>query len=133
MIGNGKRVLIADDEVLIGCLLAEHLELHHFAVVAVPDGLQAMRELHQRHFDAVITDLHMPYLDGLVLLGQCHLVWPELPVILMSENLSDVVGPAMALGVAACLHKPVDPERLIHVLSATIVRSVAPVATTNMT
>lgn len=115
--GYGKRVLVADDEESIGHLLVGQLELHYFAAVAVADGLQALKELHQRHFDAVITDLHMPYLNGLDLLRQCHLVWPQLPVILISGNLLGTVWPATAQGAFACLPKPVDTEQLIHVLS----------------
>ncbi|MDI3464853.1 MAG: hypothetical protein OJF50_003674 [Nitrospira sp.] len=117
MMGYGKRVLVADDEESVGRLLVEQLELHYFAAVVAADGLRALRELHQRHFDAVITDLHMPYLDGLDLLRQCQMVWPQLPVILMSGHLLDTVWPAMAQGAFACLPKPVDTEQLIHVLS----------------
>lgn len=85
------------------------------------DGVQALRELHQRHFDAVITDLlHMPYLDGLDLLRQCHLMWPQLPVILMSGNRLGIVWPAMTQGAFACLSKPVDTEKLILVLSEAV-------------
>lgn len=120
MMGYGKRVLVVDDEEQIGHVLVEYLEMHHFAVVAVADGLQALKELRRRHFDAVITDLHMPYLDGLDLFRQCHLVWPQLPVILMSGNLFDTIRPAMAQGPYACLPKPVDPKKLIYVLSGAI-------------
>ncbi len=120
MVGYGKRLLVVDDEERIGSPLVGRLELHYFAVVAVADGLQALRELHQRHFDAVITDLHMPYLDGLDLLRQCRLVWPQLPVILLSGNLPGIIWPAMAQGAFACLPKPVDTEKLIHVLSQAI-------------
>ncbi|MBS0181504.1 MAG: response regulator [Nitrospira sp.] len=117
MMGYGKRVLVVDDEKQVGRLLVRHLELHYFAAVAVANGLQALGALHQRHFDAVITDLHMPYLDGFDLLRQCHLIWPRLPVILMSGNLSGVVRPTTAQGAFAYLSKPVDIEKLIHVLS----------------
>ena len=120
MIGYGKRVLVIGDEEFVDSFLIGELDLHHFVVVAVADGLQALRELHRRHFDAVITDLHMPYLDGLDLLRQCHLRWPQLPVILMSGNLLDIVWPAMAHGASACLPKPIDTEKLIHVLSEAI-------------
>jgi DNA-binding NtrC family response regulator len=120
MMAYGKRVLVVDDEEQIGHLLVEYLEMHYIAAVAVADGLQALRELHHRHFDAVITDLHMPYLDGLDLLRQCHLVWPKLPVILMSGHLLDIVWPAMAHGASACLPKPIDPAKLISVLSEAI-------------
>jgi DNA-binding NtrC family response regulator len=133
MIGSGKRVLIVDEEELMGHLLAEHLESHRFLVVAVTDGLQAFKELHERRFDAVVTDLHLPYLDGLDLLWQCRLLWPALPVILMSGHLLDVLDPAMTQGAYACLLKPVDSRTLIHVLDEAIVRPISPVDTTRMT
>jgi two-component system nitrogen regulation response regulator GlnG len=120
MMGYSTRVLVVDDDEWVGQLIVEHLEAQHFSAVAVTDGLQALRELHHRPFDAVITDLDMPYLDGLDLLCQCHLVWPQLPVVLMSGNLLDMVWPAMAQGAVACLSKPVDMRNLIHVLSEAI-------------
>ncbi len=88
-----KRVLVVDDEEGECPCLAEHLASHQFAVVTVTDGLQALRELHRQQFDAVITDLHVPYLDGLDLLCQCHLVWPELPVILCPRTSLISFGP----------------------------------------
>lgn len=126
MLGYGKRVLVVDDEEQIGRLLVDQLESHYFAVVAVADGLQALRNLHQRHFDAVITDLYMPYLDGLDLLRQCHLVWPKLPVILMGGDLPGIVWPLMAQGAFAYLPKPVDTEKLLHVLSEAITHRADP-------
>ncbi|NGZ10194.1 MAG: response regulator [Nitrospira sp. LK70] len=123
MMGYGKRLLVVGDEERGGCPLVGQLELHYFTVVAVADGLQALRELHRRHFDAVITDLQIPYLDGLDLLCQCRLVWPQLPIILLSGNLSGIVWPAMAQGAFACLPKPVDTEKLIHVLSQAILHT----------
>ncbi len=132
MIRNIKRVLVVDDDERVRFCLAEYLVSHQFAVVTVTDGLQALRELHRQQFDALITDLYVPYFDGFDLLCQCHLVWPELPVILMSGNLLDIVGPAMAHGAYACLPKPVDAGKLIHVLSEAIARPVLPTETTRL-
>lgn len=121
MIGYGKRVLVVDDEEPVRHLLTEQLEEHEFVVVAVADGLRALTELHRRHFDAVITDLQMPHLDGLDLLRRWHLAWPQLPVILISSHLVDeIVDLAMTHGAVACLPKPVDPGNLLHVLSEVI-------------
>lgn len=120
MMTYGKRVLVVDDEEHIGHLLVGCLEMHYFAAVAVADGRQALRELHRRHFDAVITDLEMPYLDGLNLLCQCHLVWPQLPVILLTGDSDDVTGLAMVHGAYACLSNPVDIKKLLSVLSEAV-------------
>jgi len=128
----GKHVLVADDG-LMGRRLAEHLGTSQVTVVTVTDGLQALRALHNRHFDAVITDQHLPYFDGLDLLGQCHLVWPELPVIILSFRLFEVMGPARAKGAYACLLKPVDTETLLHVLSEAMACSLSTLETARMT
>ena len=69
--------------------------------------------------NGLFLDLHIPYLDGLDL-RQCHLVWPQVPVILMSGHLLDIAWPAMAHGSSACLPEPIDPEKLISVLSEAI-------------
>ncbi|MFO0700290.1 MAG: response regulator [Nitrospira sp.] len=133
MVGSGRRVLVVDDEAMVRDLLTVELKGRKVEVVAVADGLQALREVHQQRFDAVITDLHVLYLDGFDLLRQCQLVWPDLPVILLSSHLQDVVRPAMALGAAACLPKPVDIGNLIHVLDEAIARLVPSADTTRMT
>ncbi len=118
--GHNKRVLLAGDKGP-GCVcLAKYLASHQYIVVTVTDGLQALRELHRQQFDAVVTDRHIQYFDGLDVLWQCHLVWPELPVILLSENLLESIRLPTAHGVYPCLPKPVDPEQLLHVLSETL-------------
>ncbi|MDR4471009.1 MAG: response regulator [Nitrospira sp.] len=132
MMSAGKQVLVADDG-LMGSRLTEHLSTSQVTVVTVTDGLQALRALHNRHFDAVITDQQLPYFDGLDLLGQCHLVWPELPVIILSFRLFEVMGPARAKGAYACLLKPVDTETLLYVLSEAMACSLATLEATRMT
>lgn len=131
MMGDGKQVLVAGAE-LMGRCLADSLATSQVTVVAVTDGLQALRTLHNSHFDAVITDQHLLYLDGMDLLGQCHLVWPELPVILLSARPFEVVEPAMAKGAYACLPKPIDTDRLIQVLSEAMTRPRSALDTTRM-
>lgn len=134
MSGYSRCVLVVEDEETVRRQLIEQLELHHFTAVAAADGLQALRTLHERPFDAVITGLHVPYLDGFDLLCQCHLVWPQLPVILMSGSLVDEIGDlAMKEGASACLPKPVHTGTLIDVLKEAIARPPSLMHTTQMT
>ena len=126
-------VLVVDDEETVRRLIIEYLEQHSITVVAVEDGLQALRVLHERSFDAVITDLYVPYLDGFDLLCQCRLVWPQLPVILMLGSLVDeIVQLALIEGAAACLPKPINTRKLIEVLREVIMRPGSLVETTRM-
>lgn len=132
MNGKGKSILVAEED-QAGCLLAKGLTTHHFKVVAVTDGLQALRELHNDHFDVVITDVHLPYFDGLDLLTQCHLVWPELTVVLLSGHSPEIIEPAVVQGAYACLPKPINIGKLIYILREAIARHASPVVATRMT
>src|SRR5215217_7071540 len=61
------------------------------------DGLEALAELKKRRYDAVLTDYHMPKMDGLELLDLVQAMWPETPVILASSDVfltDQVVNPA---------------------------------------
>ena len=64
-----KTVLIVDDSTLYTNYLKQNLLLHHFKVISAPNGKEALDRL-EAHPDVelVITDYHMPVMDGLELL-----------------------------------------------------------------
>ena len=63
------RVLVVDDEPKLGKLTAEMLALDGHAVVRAGGGREALAELAGQAFDVVVTDLRMPEVDGLAVLG----------------------------------------------------------------
>ena len=65
MIGYGKRVLVVDDDERERQETALVLQQAGFMVVLASDGLLALSKMQQRRFDAVVTDFHMPNLNGL--------------------------------------------------------------------
>ncbi|HEV2174089.1 MAG TPA: response regulator [Nitrospira sp.] len=113
MPGHGVSVLIADDDEHVREAISDRLE--HFGVVVVQasDGLAALAAMRQRRFNVVVTDWHMPGLDGLGFLRQCRLSWPGTPVILMSAMLEATEQLAAAHSAFGCLRKPFDANRLI--------------------
>jgi two-component system chemotaxis response regulator CheY len=117
MIGYGKRALVVDDTKTMRLFLAEVLGEQGFAVVQACDGIQALCEMQQRHFDVVVTDYHMPRLDGLDLLRQSLMTWPEIPVILFSELEWDKSDLAEARGAFAWVRKSPDPGVLLSILA----------------
>jgi DNA-binding response OmpR family regulator len=58
------RVLIIDDEEDIVALLRYTLERAFYDVEVAKDGLEGLKKFQNTHFDAVITDIKMPVLDG---------------------------------------------------------------------
>lgn len=80
-------LLVVDDEELIIELLTDLFE-DDFTVVTASNGMLALKAL--REFPAiqgVITDLHMPLLNGVELVKEIRQIYPNLPVLGLSGTL----------------------------------------------
>ncbi|MHC2518951.1 CheY-like chemotaxis protein [Bradyrhizobium diazoefficiens] len=65
--------------------------------------------------DCVITDLHMPGMDGLGLHRELRRIGVDVPVIVMTAySTPEARAEAKTLGAAAFVDKPVDPEILLQ-------------------
>jgi CheY-like chemotaxis protein len=82
------RVLIADDDVQLLTILTESLEKYKntFEIVTAKNGLEAILALQKQTFSAVITEILMPKVNGLVLLGYLTKNFPDLPCIIITES-----------------------------------------------
>lgn len=85
------RVLIAEDEPLVAELARRILANAGFQVEVVPHGLAAIERLRREGgaFDALLSDVAMPYVDGLELARLVGVELPGLPVVLMSGYCED--------------------------------------------
>lgn len=112
----GLRVLVADDDLGIARSLKEILERDGCEVVTASDGLEALEKLSQGRFDAVLTDVVMPNMDGHDLFLKIQERWPGLPVLMMTAFHYDkdhIIKRSKVAGLATVLFKkPVDPEKL---------------------
>ena len=133
MDGYGKRVLIAEDDEDARNLLILVLEKAGYSVYVALDGRQALEEIGKRRFDVVVTDHHMPRMNGyeLILLGR--LVRPDIPMILLSGEDTGVAEKAKQGGAYGYLRKPYDASELLGlmrhaVLAAQEHRSHAPMS-----
>lgn len=121
------RILVVDDEPELVRSLADYFEPDGIGTVAAHDGLAGKRLLQEEPFDAVVTDLRMPGMDGLALLSWIAEEGPSVPVIVISAHgeVNDAVQ-AMKLGAYDYLVKPFDPdELLIRVRKAVSGRQIA--------
>lgn len=89
MEGNGKRVLVVDDDHHAGFFMASILARDGYNVVHACIGLRALTELRRRHFDLVITDDRMLQLNGIDFLKQVQARHPRLPVILTATEIQE--------------------------------------------
>src|SRR3984893_14579418 len=57
-------ILVVDDEPQVAALMADFLELEGYEVETAKNGLEALEKIAARSYDAILSDLRMPELDG---------------------------------------------------------------------
>jgi len=58
------RILLVDDDPMIVQLITDMLSLEGYDVETAPNGIAALEKAEGRRYDLILTDLHMPELDG---------------------------------------------------------------------
>ena len=121
--GNGETILFVDDEAAVremGRAVLERLNYQPLMATDGADGLVRAAQ-HRRTLRAVITDLHMPHMDGLAFVRALRRTLPSLPVILASGRVEEAVWSELqALGVTHRLDKPFTQEQLARELAAVL-------------
>jgi DNA-binding response OmpR family regulator len=116
---RGTEVLVVDDDQRLRELVREFLELNGFAVSQAGTGEQALRILEWSAPQAVLLDLQMPGMDGLLALKKIRARHPGLPVIVMTHADDEKSREeAAALGVTTYLVKPLNFTHLKELLAA---------------
>ena len=75
--GGSLRVLVVEDDVPIGRMLASILADEGYVVDLATDGLTALGKIEAREYDLILTDLRMPELDGVGLYRELERRQPE--------------------------------------------------------
>lgn len=112
------RILLVDDEDLIRAVLSRELRLKNYDVQTAADGREALRLLDSQRFDAVITDLDMPNVDGISVLKSAKKMPVPVSVLILTGygDLSSAID-ALRLGADDYMVKPCDVEQLVHRLT----------------
>lgn len=116
---RGRRILLVDDNLLNLEVAADFLELVGVQTDAVTSGREAIKALHQQHYDAVLMDMHMPDMDGLdtTRLIRSNPAWTHLPVIaLTAQARLEDRDATLDAGMTAHLTKPINENVLYSTL-----------------
>jgi two-component system, response regulator PdtaR len=108
------RILIAEDDPIIGLGLAERLRrLGHEPLGPVPDGIRAIELAREGDPDLYLLDIDMPRLDGLSAAARLAEEGLRRPIVVITgvEDPS-LVDKSIATGVSAYLTKPIDDLQL---------------------
>src|SRR5215469_14377703 len=109
-----RRILFVDDEpnVLGGLERMLRPRRAEWEMVFVNSGAEAMGALDAQPFDAIVTDVRMPEMDGIELLEHVQKQFPKMIRIVLSGYFEREAA-LRAAGVAhQYLAKPCDPARL---------------------
>jgi CheY-like chemotaxis protein len=108
-----RKVLVVDDDPVVGKSFDRVLSNRGYAVVMASDGAEALRKIAAEAYDAVFTDIRMPGMDGIAVAEQIKKQQPWLPVVIVSGYATtENEARAKAVGVSAVLHKPLSPEMI---------------------
>ncbi len=110
---NSKRILAVDDEPSMRRLLEISLKQAGYQPILASDGFEALSLLRKGGIDLVVSDLHMPGMDGLRLLKKMNEESLQMPVIIVTAKgeVSSAVD-AMKLGASDYIQRPFDLETL---------------------
>jgi PAS domain S-box-containing protein len=118
--GNGEFVLVVDDEENIRQITRATLEKFGYRVFTADDGTEALAVYAEKKaaISLVLTDMAMPYMDGLALIRVLRKLNPTLKIIAASglpssEQLAEI----SVLGVNTFLSKPFTAEKLLTTIA----------------
>ena len=91
------------------------------AVSEASNGKLALEHVRKHHVDILFTDIQMPYMDGLELARQVHLLYPEIKTIIFSAyGEFEYAKKALQANVVNYLLKPIEVDEFKNVMQAVI-------------
>jgi two-component system alkaline phosphatase synthesis response regulator PhoP len=108
------RILLVEDEDQIRKLMKMNLEFEGYEVVTAIDGREAIDAINSQHFDLIVLDLMLPYINGLEVCEQVRLKDKNIKIIIVSakDEVQDRIT-GLKLGADDYLSKPFDLEEFL--------------------
>ncbi len=114
-----KLILVAEDEEIERKLLVEVLETLGYEVAQAKNGSEALNIMTQKPVDLILTDIHMPEINGLELLRRVREQGNNLPVIVMTGfDAKEAEKSTKLYNAAALLLKPFRLQELKDLLES---------------
>jgi len=109
------KILVVDDDKTTRKLLNLFLKAKGYEVVTAENGLDAMEKLGTENINLVVTDMNMPYMDGIELTKNLRSDdnWKNIPIVMVTtEADDDEKKKAMDAGVDDYIVKPANAEQI---------------------
>lgn len=111
---DGWRILLVEDERLLERVVTELLRTVSLTCEVAHSGKEALERLQGHPYDLLLLDLRLPDTSGSEILRRVRLLYPQLPVVLMTAYMAgEELAEATAYAPNAVLYKPFDLETLL--------------------
>src|SRR6266566_2734230 len=120
---NQPRVLIVDDDAALLQALPEALRLRmrEVTVDTADSAADALDRIAARDYDAIVTDIKMPGMDGLTLLAEIRGRRPDTPILMITGHGEDALAiQALRGGAYDFIPKPIDRDHIVASLHRAI-------------
>ena len=120
------KILAVDDMRSMRELVKSVLEKHGHQVDTHESGDKALEYAKSNQVDLVITDINMPDMSGLDLIGELRKLpgYSNVPILMLTtESTDDKKQQARSLGANGWIQKPFNPERLATAVEKTMSRA----------
>ena len=109
------KILIVEDEKRLAQLLKEAISDSFFSIVIAKDGNEGLKKFKTFKPDIIITDIMMPFCDGLEMTQKIKELDDNIPIIVLSAHSDkEKLLTAIDLGINKYFIKPFDPEEVIE-------------------
>ncbi len=115
-----KKILVVDDDYVTHRIVQVILGKKNYQVISAYNGLEGMQCLADTWVDMMITDVNMPYMDGISLLetvrtGERYRILPI--VVITASPLPEVPLQAMQKGATAFIYQPFSSFELLSIVA----------------
>jgi DNA-binding response OmpR family regulator len=107
-------ILLIEDDIDLGKLLTQYLEMNSIEVVHATDGKTALELFNSTKFDLAVIDVMLPDTNGFEIAKTFKQKKPELPFLfLTAKNKKEDIILGLKLGADDYITKPFEPEELV--------------------
>lgn len=109
------KLLVIDDDLCLREAAGMFLNANGYACTTSENAIAALASLERERFDLIVTDLHMPDMDGMALLEWIKTRWPKTRVIIMTGDADvGIQRQALENGADCYLMKPFTLDRFLR-------------------
>ncbi len=123
--GNEKKIIIVDDDLVAQRILSVRLEINGYSVIIAQDGEEAIEKTKKEKPDLMVLDLMIPKMNGYEV---CRMLkfddnYKDMPIIILSAlHLQQDRDKAVESGADACFLKPFDLDLFLTKVESLIGR-----------